>query len=218
MSEQQLTDLTRGMHHAASTTAAMIAQQYIRIIDQFFDAQEDGSLVAKMVKIHINDDHYTMVPLISLVAPKGIALEKMRVEMSVKITEAEMKEATDKVDNSKATRSSFKVQLAPKHHSSSRRRDDLTDIEMIFTAGDPPEGIMRIIDQYTDLIKPIKDDGNGNHTEYHTIGIGGTGNGDKPFKPAEAGPALEPIEEETTKSKDNQEGDTDQPGPGDGSS
>ena len=37
MSTSMLTDITRGMHHAASTTAAMIAQQYIRIIDQFFD-------------------------------------------------------------------------------------------------------------------------------------------------------------------------------------
>ena len=204
MSEQQLTDLTRGMLHAASTTAAMIAQQHIRVIDQFFDVQEDGTLVAKMVKIYITDDQYLMVPLISLVSPKGIALERMRVEMSVRITGTELKKATDKVDNSEATRASFKVQLAPKHKDNhGKRRDDLTEIEMIFTSGDPPEGIMRIIDDYTNMIKPIKEDpkntGNGS-TTYHTIGargaVNGTGNGDAFPENSEPvtdpGPALEP--------------------------
>lgn len=179
MSVQQLTDITRGMHHAASTTAAMIAQQYIRIIDQFFDVEDDGSMTAKMVKIHIDQKHYTMVPLITLVTPKGLALEKMRVEMSVKIDEAFVREATDSMDNSMATRSSFKVVLAPKSDVIGRR-SDITDIEMIFTSGDPPEGMMRIIDEYTNMIKPINNsngDGDivksakGTGDGYDTIGI-----------------------------------------------
>ncbi len=205
MSEQQLTDITRGMHHAASTTAAMIAQQYIRIIDQFFDKRPDGTLEAKMVKIYITEKEYMMVPLISLVSPKGISLEKMRVEMSVRITETTLKEATDQVDNSNATRSSMKVQLAPKHKDNfGKRRDDLTEIEMIFTAGDPPEGIMRIIDDYTNLIKPLSDKeapGEPASATYHTIGIKGA-NGDNGNKEAfgdNPGNALEPISEGDTK-------------------
>ncbi|KKK66923.1 hypothetical protein LCGC14_2959210, partial [marine sediment metagenome] len=162
-------------------------------------------LEAKMVKIQITEDHYTMVPLISLVSPKGIALEKMRVEMSVRITETALKDATDEVDNSGATRASMKVQLAPKHRDNfGKRRDDITEIEMIFTAGDPPEGIMRIIDDYTNMIKPIKDpkDGNGNgnggngSSTYHTIGIkgptNGSGNGEEDPFLQEDNSALEP--------------------------
>ncbi len=175
---QMLTDITRGMHHAASTTAAMVAQQYIRIIDQFFDEESDGTISAKMVKVNMDEDHFMMVPLIALVAPKGLALDKMVVHMAVKIDKATIKEATDKVDNSKATRSSFSVSLSPKASSDDA---DLTRIEMVFTSGDPPEGINRIIEEYSNQIRPIPiKSANGNHKKFCVIGKeSNSGNGSK---------------------------------------
>lgn len=155
MNTQKLTDITRGMHHAASTTSAMIAQQYIMMVDQFFDSLPDGSIRAKTAKIFIDDKNYMMVPLVSLVAPKGLNLDKMRVQMSVQISEAEAKIATSEYDNSSAERTSFTVTLSPKSKSETRRRSDVVDIEMEFTAMDPPEGIMRLIEQYTTRVLPI---------------------------------------------------------------
>jgi len=170
---QMLTDITRGMHHAASTTAAMVAQQYIRIIDQFFDQEDDGTISAKMVKVNIDKEHFMMVPLISLVAPKGITLDKMVVHLAVKIDEATIKEATDRADNSMATRSAFSVSLSPKESTDS---SDVTRIEMVFVAGDPPEGISRIIEEYSNQIKPISTkSANGNHSKFCTIGKGDKG-------------------------------------------
>ena len=155
MNTQKLTDITRGMHHAATTTSAMIAQQYIMMVDQFFDSLPDGSIRAKMVKIFVDDKNYMLVPLVSLVAPKGLTLDKMKVHMSVKITEAEAKLATSEYDNSEAERSSFTVSLSPRSKEGTRRRSDVVDIEMEFSAIEPPEGIMRLIEQYTNRVLPI---------------------------------------------------------------
>lgn len=157
MNVQKLTDITRGMHHAVSTTSAMLAQQYILMVDQFFDRETDETgetyFKAKMATVDIDDKHQMQLPLVSLVAPKGIALDKMRIEMSVQMTEAEAKKATTHMDNSEAERTSFKVSLSPKSHGESRRRSDVVDIVMEFQATEPPEGIMRIIDQYTHMIQ-----------------------------------------------------------------
>jgi hypothetical protein len=159
MSHQRLTDLTRGIHHAASTTQAMLAEQFIRMFDQFFDHLDDGTLRAKMVKVeHPNAEGvFLLVPLISLVAPKGIVMNKMEVEMSVRIEETTTKPATDFSDNSGATRTSFKVSFAPKSKTEGRR-SDLTTIKMTFEAGDPPEGVMRVIEEFTNGIHPINKD------------------------------------------------------------
>ncbi len=158
MNVQKLTDITRGMHHAVSTTSAMLAQQYILMVNQFFDRDTDekGETIfkAKMATVEIDDKHQMKLPLVSLVAPKGIALEKMRIEMSVKMSEVEAKKATH-LDNSEAERTSFKVSLSPKSHGDGRRRSDIVDIVMEFQATDPPEGIMRIIDEYSNMIQAV---------------------------------------------------------------
>lgn len=158
MTSQKLSDITRGMHHAASSTMNMIATQYLYFLDQFFDKTDDNGLSAKMVRVDINDNHYMMVPLISMVAPKGLALENMKVKMSVKMGDAEIKKATHHFDDNEATRSSFSVFISPRSENkkSRRRSTDVVDLEMNFAAMDPPEGIMSVIDEYVKLIEPIK--------------------------------------------------------------
>lgn len=114
MNAQMLTDITRGMHHAVNTTGTMISQQYVMLLQQFFGTQEDGSIAAKMVKVQMDEKHDILVPLIALVQPQGIALEKMRFEFSIKITESELKRATHEVDGLNAGRTAFKVFLSPR--------------------------------------------------------------------------------------------------------
>jgi hypothetical protein len=154
---QSLAAIVRGIHHAAASTSSMLAQQYLTLLDQFFDKVEGGQpgeLKAKMVRVQVTDQHFVLVPLIALVQPKGLALKTLKVEMSVRIEEAELKQATHDLDNYTGDRSSFKVSIGPKTTMGSRRQSDVTDIEMVFEAGEPPEGIMRMIEPYTGLITP----------------------------------------------------------------
>lgn len=153
MNRESLAALTRGIHHAASSTHAMLAQQYMHMLMQFFD-EKDGKLVAKMTYIQIDDKHWVPVPLISLVAPKGLSLDRMKVSMSVRIEESELKQATIDQDGSYTDRLSLRVSMSPKTREDRRRPSDVTDIEMEFVAGDPPEAVMRMIDTFTNLIDP----------------------------------------------------------------
>jgi hypothetical protein len=199
--QQALTDITRGMYHAASTTSAMVAQQYIRMIDQFFDKEDDGSLSAKMVKINLGDNHVIMIPLVTLVAPKGLTLDEMKVHMSVQISETKAKLATDLADDSSATRTSFNVVLSPKTNILGRK-SDVTDIEMIFKAGEPPEGVMRIIEEYSNMIKPIKtDEVNG----AKTVAIG---KGYGPTRGVNEAPEYSKAKEEDEEKDDDKDDDT----------
>lgn len=158
MSRESLAALTRGIHHAASSTYSMLAQQYIQMIAQFFEQKEDADgnlkLFAKMAYVKINENTETAIPLISLVAPKGLALERMKVNLSVRIEEMKSKRATIDEDRIDIDRLSFKVSVSPRSKKGERRSSDVTDIEMVFTAGDPPEGVMRLIDAYTNLLDP----------------------------------------------------------------
>lgn len=156
MNAQMLTDITRGIHHAVNTTGTMISQQYVMLLQQFFDSEEDGSISAKMVKLKVDDQHDMLVPLIALVQPQGIALDKMRFDLSIKITESELKKATHDVDGINAERCAFKVNLSPSSSDSSRRRTDIVDVEMQFTRCEAPEGIHRLIEQYSAMIQPFK--------------------------------------------------------------
>ena len=153
MGKESLAALTRGIHHAASSTFAMLAQQYVHMLMQFFD-EKDGKLMAKMTYVQIDGKHWTPVPLICLVAPKGIALDKMKVTMSVRIEETEAKAATMDNDGSNADRLSMRVAVSPKTRDGEKRPSDVTDIEMEFSAADPPEAVMLLIDNFTNLIDP----------------------------------------------------------------
>ncbi len=154
-SSSQLSDITRGLYHVASSTTAMVAQQYIHILQQFFDQMDDGTLQAKMAKVAVDDVHFIMVPLISLVSPTGFNLDKMKVGLAVRVDGVDVKQATHPADDSGATRSSFSVSISPRPDKTDRHGDAMT-IDLEFISHAPPEGVMRIIDSYTNLIRPLK--------------------------------------------------------------
>jgi hypothetical protein len=157
MTAQALTDVTRGMHHAALATTNMLANQYLYLLNQFFDEDENGLLRAKMVNVQLSNSHGMNIPLISMVAPKGLIMDKMKVAMSVRMEESDVKRASHEFDNSDITRTSFKVQLSPRSESTTQgRASDIIDIEMEFLAIDPPEGIMKVIDEFVNLIAPFE--------------------------------------------------------------
>lgn len=157
MSAESLSALTRGIHYAATSTYAMLAQQYMHMIMQYFDEKGDGEdrrLYAKMAYVEIADNQVMPVPLISLVAPRGLTLDSMKVALSVRIEETEIKQATIDEDGSGTDRLAFKVKLSPRGKAKEGRSSDITDIEMVFKAGEPPEGVMRLIDSFTGMVDP----------------------------------------------------------------
>ncbi len=154
-----LTDITRGLQHAAQATQALVANQYITVLDQYFDQLTDGTLQAKMVRVALDETNFIMVPLVSLVQPRGLSLERMKASLAVRVHGLTIEEATHAVENSDATRAAFKVSVSPRHDGPDGRHSDAVDIELDFSATEPPEAVMRLIDHYANLIQPQKAEG-----------------------------------------------------------
>lgn len=159
MSASDLSHITRGMHQAAAATHNLIAQQYIKLFDQFFDYNIDDPgtpMKAKMVEIALNEEHVINVPLIALVAPKGLALHKMDVDLSVRMQGTELQKANHDLENGDLQCEKFFVTFGTTKREGQERDPDEVQIRMEFKAAEPPEAINRIIEEYTNLISPMR--------------------------------------------------------------
>lgn len=171
MEHQKLTHITRGLQNAAAETNSLVSQQYIRVMSEYFDKMPDGTLRAKMVRVELDDQHYALVPLVSLAAPTGLGLDRMKVELSIRLENAEEERThlfsrlggRDQAsggegdgDDSKG-RSQFKVSLSPRSKGEGGGRpSDHVHIELEFRALETPESIQRVIETYTNMLQPIK--------------------------------------------------------------
>ncbi|MCU0126529.1 DUF2589 domain-containing protein [Pseudomonas vlassakiae] len=158
MTAIDLRDITRGLQEAAAATNSLIAQQYINLFDQFFDcdSQALGSpMKAKMVEIAMDDRHIMRVPLFALVAPKGLSLERMQVDLSVRVNATEGLGALSE-ECAQASAASFKVTIGAQGRQGETRDPDEVQIRMQFHASEPPEALNRLIEEYTKLITPIR--------------------------------------------------------------
>lgn len=149
-----LDEIARGMQHAAASANQLLAQQYTRVLDTFFDSNDEGLLTARSVDVELDAEHTMPVPLVALATPRGLALERMVVHLTVRGDFAEAM-PLDGGDH----RARFHVTLAPPSKrtgdGSGRERDtEHIDIEMHFAALDPPDAIMRVIDEYTHRLVP----------------------------------------------------------------
>lgn len=155
-----LRDITRGLQEAAAATNSLIAQQYITLFDQFFDHDPDAlgaPMKAKMVEVAMDGQHMIRVPLITLVAPKGLALERMQVDLSVRVRSTEIKTALAEAADAHAC-ARFKVSIGAQARRGDGRDPDEVQIRMQFQACEPPEALNRLIEQYTNLIVPTPRD------------------------------------------------------------
>ncbi|SFO87198.1 DUF2589 domain-containing protein [Ralstonia sp. NFACC01] len=146
-----LDDITRGMQHAAASANQMLAQQYTALLDQFFDADDSGTLVAREVELALDSQHRLALPLVSLAMPRGIALDEMTVNMTVR---SDIAEALPLHGAAGGAVGRFYVSLAPHSKRDTGRDSEHIDIEMKFTALQPPEAVMRLIDEYTNRLVP----------------------------------------------------------------
>lgn len=161
---QKLTDITRGLQNAAAETNSLVAEQYIRILSEYFEHLDDGTLKAKMVRVQLDDHHYSLVPLVSMVAPSGLALDRMRVQLSIRLEDAEEErirllrklKTAGRGRGASVSRSQFRVSLSPRGKGKGKGRpSDHVHIDLEFKGLETPESVMRVIDTYTNLIEPI---------------------------------------------------------------
>jgi hypothetical protein len=159
MTASDLCDITRGLQEAAAATNNLIAQQYIKLFDQFFDYDPDDlgtPMKAKMVEVALDAQHSMRIPLVSLVAPRGLALERMQVDLSVRIQATELATASHTLENGEIQSERFFVTVGSDKRSEQGRDPNEIQISMQFQACEPPEAINRLIEEYTNLISPYR--------------------------------------------------------------
>lgn len=156
----KLTDITRGLYHAASSTYSMLGNQYVTLLQQYFEETSDGNYVPKSVVVELPDETVVNLPLISLVTPKGLMLDKVNFDFSVVMESAGLVDATTDLDDLDLTRSSFKVEMAPRSadagEEGKQRKTGVVDVKMEFKVNEPPEGIMRLLDKFASFVTPVK--------------------------------------------------------------
>ncbi|NMZ56805.1 DUF2589 domain-containing protein [Pseudomonas lundensis] len=164
MAACDLSSITRGLQQAAAATQHLVAQQYIKLFDQFFDYDIDDlgtPMKAKMVDVALDEQHTLRVPLVTLVAPRGLALEAMKVDLSVRMHATEQQKASHALENGELDCAQFFVTFGGDKNDHHPRKTDEMHISMEFRACDPPESIHRMIEEYTQLISPVRNDSPG---------------------------------------------------------
>ena len=157
MTSSDLSDITRGLQEAAAATHTLIAQQYIKLFDQFFDYNPDAlgtPMTAKMVEVAMDERHTLRVPLIALVSPRGLALERMQVDLSVRVNGIDTPASLKHASEAAAPGARFQVTVGANGRKGESREPDEVQIRMQFQACEPPEAINRLIEEYTNLIVP----------------------------------------------------------------
>ncbi|MBE5214317.1 DUF2589 domain-containing protein [Pectobacterium sp. A535-S3-A17] len=147
-----LADIARGMQHAATAANQFIAHQYQQTLEPFFEHDADGVLTPKTVAIQLDPRHHVELPLVAFSTPRGLMLEKMKVRMTVRTDAVSQDKITSPLDDHNIT--NFHVSMSPSGKNKKGRNSQHVDIEMQFTTLDPPESIMRLIDEYTNLVIP----------------------------------------------------------------
>ncbi|PAJ88415.1 DUF2589 domain-containing protein [Burkholderia ubonensis] len=162
-----LDEIARGMQHAAAAANQLLAHQYTAVLDQFFDRRDDGLLAPREVQVALDAEHTMPVPLVALATPRGLALERMVVHLTVRGDFTEAHPAGGFAGDDQRGR--FYVTLAPRsankdaQGNAGHRDTEHIDIEMQFAALAPPEAIMRVIDEYTHRLVPRARHGNEEH-------------------------------------------------------
>lgn len=156
-----LADITRGMQHAASAANQLIAHQYMQALDPFFEHGDDGRLVPKVIEMQLDDQHHFALPLVALSTPRGLMLEKMKVFLTVRTDAVEQESALSATPEDTVSR--FHVSMSPHSREGSGRDSGHVDIEMQFSVLEPPESVMRLIEEYTRQVLPKPTDRSDDH-------------------------------------------------------
>lgn len=156
VSEHTLADITRGMQHAVNSTQRLTEHHYVHLFERYFNP--DGTPVTQDV-ILPDGEHFLRVPIISLIPPNGLQLKEMTVDLAVRIDHSVRKRAMPRGAPGDITRTSFEVSFSPRAgergpHKRGASQGSSVDISMKFVADDPPEGVARVMEYYTNALVP----------------------------------------------------------------
>lgn len=148
--EQTLSDIARGMQHSVNVVQEILEQHYVRMLSRYFD--DNNNHHARTITINVSPTQSMEVPLIAIIQPNSLVLQEMTVEMSIRIDETKLKTDKAGADEPSLSRTSFAVSIAPTEKLETPCKGDVIGIVMKFKACDPPEGISRIIDEFTSKV------------------------------------------------------------------
>lgn len=150
--KQTLSDITRGVQHAVNNAQEILDQHYTRMLGRYFDKYNSP----KMVRIKVPPDSFMEVPLIALMSPSSLYLDELVMDLSLRIDETDVKKWR-KLDGRVIDRTSFAISVGGAQSEEGKPKDrNQIDMRMVFKSIDPPEGIARILDEFTKKIVPQK--------------------------------------------------------------
>lgn len=155
VSEHTLADITRGMQHAVNSTQQLTEQHFIHMLERYLP---EGKAIVQ--RIHLPDGQHVLdAPLIAMIPANGLQLKEMTVQMAVRIDHSVCKKAAPRGVETDLTRTSFEVSFAPRSgergvHKKAASQGSAVDITMKFIADDPPEGVARVMEYFTNSLVP----------------------------------------------------------------
>jgi len=148
--KHSISDLIKGIQHAADSARKITIHNHIELMDKFFDVAPDGSFHAKMVDVSLSQgDSKLLVPLITLIPPSSMRLEKLNIKMKVNGIGKPKNTDLKSIDGHNTSRTHFNIS------SGTSDKKNVIDIDATFGSSELPEALMKIIDKFTESIKPV---------------------------------------------------------------
>ncbi len=145
---QTLTDIAKGVQYSVNAAQDVVEKFYIGLLDRYFDEENNPITMAMNISPGVTID----VPLITLVTPTGLELEELDVEMSLRVDGVETKQELTRAGD-EVKRASLDISFS--NGTNKPGKDpNMIDLKMKFKKGDAPEGIQRIIENFTTNVIP----------------------------------------------------------------
>ena len=152
ISPQHLDGIVRGLNYVANCASEMSLSHYQNLIKQYFDYdQKDDVYTPKVVKLMLDKEHEINMPLIAVTDAKGLYLDELEVDFSVRVTGVDSTKLEEGVQQNCPQ---LLVDISPRQREQSGRNKDIIDFKVKFKASDAPECVMKVIDRYNSQITP----------------------------------------------------------------
>lgn len=154
ISPQTLQGIVRGLNYVANCASDMSLSHYQNLIQQYFDYdKKDDVYTPKVVKLMLDQEHEITMPLIAVTDAKGLYLDELEVDFSVRAVGIDSTEIKDDLEESCAH---LLVDIAPRQREQSGRDKDVIDFRVKFKASEAPECVLKVIDKYNSQITPTQ--------------------------------------------------------------
>ena len=142
--------LVQGLQHAAFSANQYMAHQYVAVLSQLFEQAPDGSYNPDYAELQLDDGHRLNVPLVTLAPPRNLSMERMKMRLTVR------GDATEAISTltGQGERGHFHVTMAPQPHEGKTDSQNI-DIEIDFVAQEPPEAVLRLLDEFIHRMTPV---------------------------------------------------------------